>query len=87
MHEIFIYPVEIKQDYYQTQTPYMYQIKSGDLSRFFLPGSYLGNRLVKMIIGFDKGRCEWNPPIERPCKALKRILEPNGKGSYRNAIA
>lgn len=84
--EIFVYPVNIEQEYYHTQTPYMYQVKSGGLSRFFLPGSYLGNRVFKMIYRAEHG---WKQPIipkDRVCKKLKRILKSEN-GSIRQSIA
>lgn len=71
--EIFVYPVSIEQEYYHTQTPYMYQVKSGGLSRFFLPGSYLGNRVFKTIYRVEQGSKQPDVPKEQICKKLKKL--------------
>lgn len=73
--EIYIYPVEIRQEYYHTQTPYMYQIKSDKISRFFLPGTYLGRRLVHMLNLIDNGSLGETSTRHKLSRKLMRALQ------------
>lgn len=47
--EILVRPVKVVRKDYHTTTPYMLQVKSEGLSRFFLPGSCLGRKLFSIF--------------------------------------
>lgn len=48
--EISIRPVGVANDQYRTQTPFMWQLKSDELSRFFLASSAFGKKLNTIIV-------------------------------------